>query len=289
MRQKVTSLGDLIPKYLGKDVQPRHAIALMGGGLDGFLAAHSLLQEYPSIEKLTLLFFDYGQSSVNIERRMVHKQMEYFGRPAPQMIHTGFYEIKDGLTSLLRDKDNPLTSSTIYDLTLDRQVQVPEGAHDPENKKAIADIQIYVPNRNARFVTQAFGVAELFKADVITLGAVGNVNMDNSLAFIDAACAMHKVSGERPVAIYAPFVLMSKSFVAHYANTWGLNAFNSSNENVLRDTTVSCFFPVIETTIKTGSDMRMEGVLHCGHCRSCQTLRQGFKFADAYDPYKYSN
>lgn len=285
MTQKVTSLGDLIPKYLGKDAQPRHAIALMGGGLDGFLAAHSLLQEYPSIEKLTLLFFDYGQSSVDIERKMVHKQMEYFGRPAPQMIHVGFYEVKDGLTSLLRDKENPLTSPTIISLRNDAELALPEAAHDPQNRMEIEGIQIYVPNRNARFVTQAFGIAELLKADVVTLGAVGNVNMDNSLAFIDAACAMHKVSGERPVAIYAPFVLMSKSFVAHYANTWGLNAFNGRNENVLRDVTVSCFFPMKDSK----EQGKQATTMHCGQCRSCQTLKQGFRFANVFDPYSYSN
>lgn len=283
MTQKVTSLGDLIPKYLDKSAPPKHAIALMGGGLDGFLAAHSLLEEYGSITKLTLLFFDYGQSSVEVERKMVQKQVEYFNRPQPRMLEVEFLEVKDGLSAILFQQGVALTDVKIYDLLTDRTIDLPKQAHDPINRKIIENVQIYVPNRNARFVTQAFGIAELLKADVITLGAVGNVNMDNSLAFIDAACAMHKVSGERPIAIYAPFVLMSKSFVAHYANTWGLNAFNGCNENVLRDVTVSCFFPMEE------EQPHRTVVRHCGHCRSCQTLRQGFKFANAFDPYEYSN
>lgn len=281
----ITSLGDLIPKYLG-DTKPKHAIALMGGGLDGFLSVHSLLTNYPSVTKLTLLFFDYGQSSVEIERKMVQKQVEYFGRPAPQMVETAMLEIKDSLTPLLHLNNIALNAKTLYDLAMDREIPVPEGAHVPENRKLVENIKIYVPNRNARFVTQAFGIAELLKADVITLGAVGNVNMDNSLAFIDAACAMHKVSGERPLAIYAPFVLMSKSMVAYYADNHGLNCFNEVNENVLRDHTVSCFFPVEHSNEIA---LRGKDVMHCGHCRSCQTLKQGFKFANVLDPYAYSN
>lgn len=253
--------GNLIRSVLGHS-SPGRAIALLGGGMDGFLSLHSLLNVYNTIGHVDVVFFRYGQASQRIERDKVVQQIDYLKEHYKASFE--LHEIDDPLTEILKIRKNALTTYPV------------ESAHKKENAQALESMQIYVPNRNARFITTAFGLAEMWDSDVITLGAIGNVNMDNSLAFIEAACEMNAVSSYRKVAIYAPFALESKSAAMLYASVMGIST-------QLRDLAVSCFFPKY-----ADDDEDKPTVLHCGQCRSCLTLKQGFRFANVYDPYCYS-
>ncbi len=233
---------------------PESAIALVGGGIDGFLALCSALKRWPTIKKVHLLFFNYGQYSYDAEKRMVQKQSSY--------ITSQFFNLKTNIIEL----EDPLTPH-LYKHPLS-VVQI-DYIHELSPKE-IENLDTYIPNRNARFLVQAFGLAEIINADLITFGGVGNLNIDNSLIFVKKALELNEYSGPGKVGVYAPFVMYSKTIVAHYAQEQNL-------VNVVGEITTSCYFPTV-------TDKK---VYQCGNCRSCKTLQQGFKFAGVSDPFHY--
>ena len=235
---------------------PDHAIVLSGGGIDSFMSTVATLRNFSNIEYLTFLCINYGQQTADAELYMTQKQAEYFSSHFD--ITTKVVEVHDGLMTFIR---NPLG---------DRD------AEKEANSDNYAQNDDYVPNRNARFVFTAAGLAETIKAQLIIIGAVGNVNMDNSLAFLEAAYETIKFSNRDVIPqLYAPFVMFSKSMVALYAQE--IKSFSTFQ---LESLTTSCF----DSKQPTGS-----AILQCGVCRSCASLKQAFKFAGVHDPYIYAS
>ena len=249
------NIGDVRPTDCVESYPDNCVICLAGGGMDAFYALMSYIRRF-NPKRVILLHFDYGQMSCEAERHIVEKQAialrEHFDIAVSAMFLT------DSFKPML--EDHPLC---------DESVQARAHAGD----KTVMDEKLYIPNRNARFMTQAFGIAELYEARCVVFGAVGNVNMDNSLEFIQRMVHTQEVSGDYSVGIYAPFVMYSKSAVPLYAQ--GVPHFGIE---CMPDVTVSCFFPKINKTLE---------VEHCGSCGSCRTMKQGFKFACIEDPYLY--
>lgn len=268
------AIGNTLPEFLpemqelpGKQLK---VVALVGGGMDGFLALHSLIHEY-KVSEITLMLVDYGQISYKAESISVHKQATWLREAyLPNVSKVNVQILKDGLAPLLQNGE--LCAEVQKQGTMN--FKFPEAAHDPANAAFIDSLKIYIPNRNARFMSMAFGLCELVDANIITFGAIGNMNMDNSLAFIQAAAEMQLVSGDRKIGIYAPFTLYSKSAAMHYAKTQDI-------VSVLGEVTVSCFYPIVDVT--------SDSTVQCGQCVSCKMLKQGFRFACVEDPFTYSN
>ena len=231
----------------------RHAIVLSGGGIDSFASTLAAIRNFPSLKELTFLFIDYGQQTVDAELWMTQKQAEYF-RKFEYGVRV--VVIKDGLVQHIK---NPLG----------------DRASQKEDSENYAQNDDYVPNRNARFVFTAAGLAESTDAQLIILGAVGNVNMDNSLVFLENAYETIRYSNRDVIPqLYAPFVMFSKSMVPLY----------------LKETSFGIDVPVSTlTTSCFDSKQPVENkIVQCGVCRSCVSLKQAFKFAAVEDPYFYA-
>jgi len=227
-----------------------HAIVLSGGGIDSFMSTIAYCDMVP-VKKLTFLNIDYGQQSAAAEQYMTDRQVDFFRNT--HGIDATAIVINDPLVAYLR---NPLANRK------DEKAKAGNYATNDD----------YVPNRNARFVFAAAGLAETPYAGTIILGAVGNVNQDNSLVFLKHAYETIKNSNRDVIPrLYAPFVLFTKSMVALYAEERGLTSQ----------------LPKLSTSCFDGNDMSGEVVIQCGECRSCSSLHQAFKFAGVEDPYRY--
>ena len=260
-------------------VAPNKAIILSGGGIDSFMSTMMYLEalklydeddELNGEVRLIFMCVNYGQQSFPTELAMTDAQAAFFQtvyKLPNRKINTEVVIITDNLMELIR---NPLSNR-------DEQKQ----ATDVE-QKAYKENDDYVPNRNARFVFTAAGYAESVKGvDTIIIGAVGNVNQDNSLAFLEAAHATIMQSNRDCFpGLYAPFVLMSKSMVAWAAAE--LFPIDKYTPVRIDNLTTSCF-----DASEICNDYGMSVVIQCGECRSCSSLKQAFKFANVTDPYTY--
>ena len=238
----------------------QHSIVLASGGMDAFYAMMSFYNKYDEATKFTLLHFDYGQKALEAERLCVQRQATYLNRLVAGPVVDVVY-MRDSLSEFLTG--HPLMSD-----------EVQRRAHSGYD---VTNEQLYIPNRNARFMIQAFGLAELIGATNIIFGAIGNnFNLDNSLPFSLRMLSLNEVSGEisnkAEIGIYAPFTLFSKSIAPHYARTIGLW------DKAAQDMTVSCYFPYVDENSK---------IYHCGVCTSCKVMQHGIKFACVADPYNY--
>ena len=256
--------------FLRNNVGKFHAIVLSGGGIDSFMStcAYLLTAHYagpPTFKgksfkgyKLTFLIINYGQQGYRAESSMTKAQAAFFTNLG---VEVSIVEIDDPLMQHIR---NPLK---------DRAAQKQNATGD------YAKNDDYVPNRNARFVFAAAGLAETIDARTIVIGAVGNVNQDNSLAFLESAHNTIKNSNRDVFPnLYAPFVLMSKSAVALYAKEIDV-------VDELRNLSTSCFDSI--ELVSGPETPPLPYVKQCGECRSCSSLKQAFKFACVEDPYIY--
>ena len=259
------------------------AIVLSGGGIDSFASAlaykQMVLNQHAYLDldhddgdtgsikfKFYFVCFNYGQQTFEAEHSMTVQQAEYF--TMKHKVECQIMRVDDPMKDILA---NPLAN---------REEQREQAMLQARNYNQNDD---YVPNRNARFVFMAAGLAEKLAADAIILGAVGNVNQDNSLAFIESAAETIRQSNRDYFpAIYAPFVLMSKSVVPLYLQQAEFDL------RTIPHMTTSCFDNNIVTDLSRKEDAKYI-VIQCGVCRSCSSLKQAFKFAAVDDPYLYDN
>lgn len=288
-----TNVGPYYHGLVG-DIKPAksnyNVIVLSGGGIDSFMSTryavelisrinrwhdHTIdrVDDAPDYEiNLHFMVFDYGQDTYEVELHMTQQQANYLINKN-SVNNVNVLTVTDGLMEIIR---NPLANRT-------KEKQDAE-----ENNANYAANDDYVPNRNARFVFNAAGYAETIDADMIVIGAVGNVNQDNSMVFLEAAHkAILQSNRDCFPALYAPFVLQSKSMVA-------LAAQNYAVLDRLPYLSTSCFDASETTTIhpakKVGYKTKYiedQIVKQCGVCRSCTSLKQAFKFAGVADPYVY--
>lgn len=224
----------------------KKAIILCSGGLDSVVTAHHVRKQL-GFEKITLLFFNYGQRGLTQERNMSLQCAKDIGAE--------FYEMH--LPELSK-----ISTSTI---TQEKDFSETEDLSDTREESA----QWYVPCRNLIFLSFAIGLAEHFflqeKCDCdIFVGFKNDGDEtfpDASKEFVQnmnqtARCAQGKI------CICAPLIEKDKEDIVLLGSELQVDFRN----------TFSCY--VGEKN-------------HCGKCLACTLRQQGFYWAHVEDPTRY--
>lgn len=249
--------GKPIAGLFGPRQPVNRALVLSGGGMDSYVAAHALRANFPKVE-FAFVTFNYGQKNAALEAAFAHRQAKRLVNPITQTVRS--FVLKDELPNAL---SKPTALSTAGRLA----------AKASGNEAANQD---YVPFRNGRFLATAAGLAEAEGYDVLVFGAVGSVNPDNSLPFVEATAAMFAAGAHKRVQVYAPFTLLTKAAVVQFAHELELA------DGHLAEFTVSCF-----NATETRGNGSYDPATQCGVCRSCISLKQAFAFAQVPDPFYY--
>jgi 7-cyano-7-deazaguanine synthase len=214
---------------------------VVSGGLDSVTLAHFLHARgfAPS-----LLAFDYGQR---------HKRELDFARGCAARLHAPLDVVDlSGLRTLL--KGSALTDD----------IDVPHGHYEAPSMAITI-----VPNRNAIFLSVAYGAAVAQNAALVAVGVHAGdhfIYPDCRPAFIESFDAMQRVAvegcGDARLSLYAPFVRASKADIVRVGAQVG----------VPFEHTWSCY----------------EGrELHCGACGTCVERKEAFEIANVPDPTVY--
>jgi 7-cyano-7-deazaguanine synthase len=216
-------------------------LVICSGGLDSVTLAHKVAAE----QTLTrLVSFDYGQRHRK-ELGFAHACAARLGVPHDVVDISAVGQLLTG---------SALTSGEA----------VPEG-HYAEDSMRIT----VVPNRNAIMLAIAFGIAAAEQAEAVAAAVHGGdhfIYPDCRPDFIEAFEAMqrHALEGLASIALYTPFVSLSKADIVRegarlgvpFADTW------------------SCY---------------QGGEGHCGRCGTCVERREAFHLAGLEDPTLYED
>ncbi|MCX5749065.1 MAG: 7-cyano-7-deazaguanine synthase QueC [Candidatus Saganbacteria bacterium] len=146
------------------------SIVLLSGGIDSLV---SIAQAKNETEVVLALFFDYGQKALARERQAAEAIAGHYAVP--------FKPIKlDWLQSITKTAlvNKNVQLPVITEVTLGRQLEIKQ-----ESAKAV-----WVPNRNAVFISIAASFAEAAAADLIITGFNSEEAAtfpDNSLQFVN--------------------------------------------------------------------------------------------------------
>jgi 7-cyano-7-deazaguanine synthase len=221
----------------------KKAVAIVSGGLDSITLAHVLAaQGY----ELQLLAFDYGQK---------HRKELEFARACAARFKASF-DVVD-LTSLA-----PLLGNNAL---TDARVAVPHGHYAAQNMAITV-----VPNRNAIFLSLAYGTAVARGAQLVGIGVHGGdrfVYPDCRPGFIESFETMQKLAvegfGDADLKLYAPFLKTDKTGIVVQGAKLGVD-FSQ---------TWSCY---------------EGGEIHCGQCGTCHERKEAFALAKVGDPTIYA-
>lgn len=221
----------------------KRAIAIVSGGLDSVTLAHLLaVQNY----ELHILAFDYGQK---------HSKELQFARDCATRLGAAFNLVD--LRSLA-----PLIGGSAL---TDARVAVPHGHYAAETMAITV-----VPNRNAIFLSLAYGAAVSRGAQIVAIGVHGgdhHIYPDCRPEFLDIFEKMETLAtqgfGDTELKLFAPFSKTDKSGIVlqgakigvPFAQTW------------------SCY---------------EGGEVHCGRCATCFERREAFQKAGVSDPTIYA-
>lgn len=219
------------------------AISIVSGGLDSVVMAHLLREEG---HELHLVSFDYGQRH--------KKELEYSRLCATRL--DAVHNVID-----LTGVGAVLGGSALTD----DSIAVPHG-HYAAPSMAIT----IVPNRNAIFLSVAYGVAVAQNAQLVATAVHAGdhfIYPDCRPDFITSFDAMQRVAvegcGDPNLKLHAPFVGISKSEIVRIG----------ARLNVPFEETWSCY----------------EGLdVHCGQCGTCVERKEAFELAGVVDPTEYS-
>jgi 7-cyano-7-deazaguanine synthase len=218
------------------------AIAIVSGGLDSVVLAHLLQSEG---HDLHLISFDYGQRHA--------RELEYSRLCATRL--NAPHEVID-----IRAVGRVLGGSALTD----ESIPVPHG-HYAAPSMAIT----IVPNRNAIFLTIAYGVAVARNAQLVATAVHSGdhfIYPDCRGAFVKSFDAMQRLAvegcGDAGLHLHTPFVDKSKAQIV----TVGAAL------NVPFNETWSCY---------EGNE------IHCGECGTCVERKEAFALAGVADPTEY--
>lgn len=212
---------------------------ICSGGLDSVSLAYHLAHK----KQLSgLISFDYSQRH--------KKELEYAVRCAEKL------QVPVHLIDI-SSIGKALSGSALTD-----DIDVPDGHYAEENMKLTV-----VPNRNAIFLTIAFGIAVASNADAVAIAAHGGdhfIYPDCRPEFLEAFNIMENLALEGAVRLIAPYAKMTKAEIVAdgmktgtpFAETW------------------SCY--------KSGQH-------HCGRCGTCVERREAFCIAGMEDPTAYED
>ncbi len=212
------------------------AITLLSGGIDSAVATLLAREKYSVVQALT---FDYGQRAATMEISAAESFSAHYGI-AHEVIKLPWLSNISG--SALTDKSVSLPKFTDSDL----------GRGDVK--------AVWVPNRNAIFVSIAAGYAEARGCDFIIAGfndEEAQTFPDNSVAFIDAYNKLLTTSTLSHPELVSPTQGMTKPEIAHSAVRLELP-------------------PRFVWSCYEGGD-RM-----CGNCESCVRTIRAFKAIDGW-------
>ncbi|MDX8503483.1 7-cyano-7-deazaguanine synthase QueC [Mesorhizobium sp. VK4C] len=216
-------------------------IVICSGGLDSVTLAYKVAAEKTLAR---LVSFDYGQR---------HKEELDFARSCA--VRLGVPHDIVNITAVGR----LLTGSA-----LTSGGPVPEGHYAEDSMRVTI-----VPNRNAIMLAVAFGIAAAEQADAVAAAVHGGdhfIYPDCRPAFIEAFEAMqrHALEGLARIALYAPFLQLSKADIVSEGARLG----------VPFEETWSCY---------------QGGAHHCGRCGTCVERREAFHLAAQNDPTSYED
>lgn len=215
------------------------AFLICSGGLDSISLAYQLAHQNALSG---IISFDYGQRH--------HKEL-IFAKNCALELGVSYFPID------IRSIGQNLSGSALTDT-----IDVPDGHYAEDTMKLTV-----VPNRNAIFLTIAFGIASAKEGDHVAIAVHGGdhfIYPDCRPDFIDTFNQMEQLSLEGQVKIFAPYVNKTKADIVM------LGAQN----NVPFQKTWSCY---------KGGDQ------HCGRCGTCVERREAFDIAGVEDPTIYED
>lgn len=184
-------------------------VALLSGGLDSGVAA-SLFCGEPSRALVRALFFDYGQRAAPPERRA--------SQALAQRLQVPWECVELPWLAALSEQ----TGCAAVDPRL-RLPEPPAGSRgDADSARAV-----WVPARNAVFVSIAAAFAEALGADTVVAGfnrEEAATFRDNSAEFVAASNAFLALGTQRTVAVASPTLALDKAAIVAAARRLGYGA-----------------------------------------------------------------
>lgn len=227
----------------------KNAIILCSGGLDSVVCAHkvSKSEEYKNIR---ILFFDYGQRSLEKEREL--------SKRCAEDLKSEFIEIK---LPRVKGISGALTKSSGETKVVSR-----------EDLKKSGDLSMewYFPFRNSVFLSQAIALAE---ACFINEGELNDLFVgfkcegndgfpDTSDEYVEHMNILIKKFSSGDFVINAPLIKMDKEDIVKLGQELNADLFK----------TYSCY---------------VGGSKHCGVCLACRLRQEGFYWAGVKDKTDY--
>jgi 7-cyano-7-deazaguanine synthase len=216
-------------------------IAVVSGGLDSVTMAYQLVNQR---EEINIVAFDYGQR---------HRRELECARRCAADLDAEYNEVD------LRGVGSLLTGSALTD-----DIDVPHGHYAAPNLAVTI-----VPNRNAIFLTVAFGIAVARNATAVATAVHGGdhfIYPDCREEFLQSFDAMQRLAcagtGHPDLHLETPFVNCNKGDIVRVG----------AELNVPFDQTWSCY---------EGGDF------HCGKCGTCVERQEAFEMAGVNDPTAY--
>lgn len=216
-------------------------IAVVSGGLDSVTMAYQLARQN---EEINIVAFDYGQR---------HRRELECARRCAVDLGAEYNEVD------LRGVGSLLTGSALTD-----DIDVPHGHYAAPNMAITI-----VPNRNAIFLTVAFGIAVARNATAVATAVHGGdhyVYPDCRQEFLESFNAMQRLAcegtGHPDLHLETPFANGNKGDIVRVG----------AELNVPFKNTWSCY---------EGSE------LHCGKCGTCVERQEAFEMAGVDDPTVY--
>lgn len=219
------------------------ALAICSGGLDSVTMAHSLAAKS---ELAAILSFDYGQR---------HRKELQFAKQCADDLNVDYFHLPlDSLAALL-------PGSALTDTS---NVDVPHGHYAADNMK-----QTIVPNRNAIFLSLAYGLAAAHGFDAVGAAFHGGdhfIYPDCRPDFVSSFAAMqqHSLAGFAEIEMHTPYLNMTKAQIVEHG----------ARLKVPYQKTWSCY---------------EGGELHCGRCGTCVERQEAFATAGVVDPTEYKD
>ena len=167
------------------------SIVLLSGGLD---SAVSLATVHAEGNKILSLFFDYGQKSLEVEKK-ASKNL------------ANFYKTEFKIIKL--DWLKEITNSPLVNI----KTSVPDADTYNMEDDAVSK-NLWIPNRNGLFVNIAGCYADSFGYDEIVIGANNEEAKsfkDNSQDFVNAVTNSLKFSADKNINVISPLIKMNKS------------------------------------------------------------------------------
>lgn len=225
----------------------RNAIILCSGGLDSTVTAH-LVRKRSYYDKLTILFFNYGQKALNAERQASKKCSSHINAEFKEI---SLPELSKLSTSLI---NKPGKVKEIKDL------------RDTKEEST----KWYVPCRNTIFLNYALALAEseFIKSKIPSDIFVGfkcegkESYPDTTPEFVEKMNNLARISCAYPFRVIAPLIKMDKEDIV----------LLGTKLDVPLSATFSCY---------VGKSF------HCGKCLACKLRKAGFYWANIKDSTKY--